>query len=353
MGKDLCFCPPCYQGDQCEFSLATFGFTLDSLLVNYSNTVKIVCTVIIFLFFAIGLFNNLCSLMTFKRPTTRKFGVGIYLLLVACLNQISLFCLFIKILLLTIEKMDMRSCKAFSYSLSAFTRSANWLTSWITIDRLLIVLFPASSYLKNPRVSIGISTITCIILFSMHIHEILYSTLMDHYSTNFTNSTILANATIPINSATCVMNINTYSISLYNRISTLVHYLVPFLIQIVCITYQIILATRSRSRAVGQRMTFLQVLTKQFRTQKENYITPTIIALSALPQAILTFSFACTEWKDWQRHALLAAYLLSYIPQTLGFLLFVLPSTTYRKEFAETTIAKKIFRGKLRSQNNQ
>jgi hypothetical protein len=52
-----------------------------------------------------------------------------------------------------------------------------------------------------------------------------------------------------------------------------------------------------------------EVLKKQFETQKELYVTPAIIALSALPQAILTFSFACTQLSDWQRHTLLASYL--------------------------------------------
>jgi hypothetical protein len=66
-----------------------------------------------------------------------------------------------------------------------------------------------------------------------------------------------------------------------------------------------------------------------------------IIVLSALPQTILTFSFACTQLTDWQRHSLLAAYLLSYAPQILGFAIYVLPSTSYTKEFSETLLFKK------------
>jgi hypothetical protein len=94
-------------------------------------------------------------------------------------------------------------------------------------------------------------------------------------------------------------------------------------------------------KVIGQKMTFSEVLKKQFETQKELYVTPTIIILSALPQAILTFSFACTELSDLQRHALLWSYLLSYAPQVLGFILYVLPSTSYKKEFYETFIGKK------------
>ena len=62
---------------------------------------------------------------------------------------------------------------------------------------------------------------------------------------------------------------------------------------------------------------------------------------SALPQTILTFSFACSELNDWQRHTLLGSYLFSYAPQVLGFVVYVLPSTSYKKEFYETFVEKK------------
>jgi hypothetical protein len=159
------------------------------------------------------------------------------------------------------------------------------------------------------------------ILFGMHVHEIIYYTIIQDHSTGL---------------SICITNFDTKSISTYNRISTLIHYLFPFFTQIICITFLIVLVARNRVKATGHRMTFGEVLKKQFETQKELYITPTIIILSALPQAIITFSFACTQWSDWQRHALLVSCLLSYAPQVLGFILYVLPSTTYKKEFYET-----------------
>lgn len=141
----------------------------------------------------------------------------------------------------------------------------------------------------------------------------------------------------------CVTNFTNQSIFIYNRIFTLIHYLLPFDIQIISITLLIILAARSRTKTTGGNQSFQQVLMKQFRTQKELYITPIIIILSALPQMILTFSLACTELNLWQRHILLISYLLSYGPQVLGFILYVLPSTTYKKEFSETFLSRQYF----------
>ncbi|CAF3686684.1 unnamed protein product [Rotaria socialis] len=145
----ICHCLPCYQGHRCEFSLQAFGFTLDSLLVSYSKKVKIVYVVIVGLLFIIGLFNNFCSFITFKRPTPRKFGVGYYLLTASCLNQIALSCLVFRFIQVTLGFVGVGSCKVISYLLSVMTRSTYWLASWITIDRLLIILFPTSSALKK------------------------------------------------------------------------------------------------------------------------------------------------------------------------------------------------------------
>jgi hypothetical protein len=84
---------------------------------------------------------------------------------------------------------------------------------------------------------------------------------------------------------------------------------------------------------------FSQILRKQFQTQKELYITPSVIIFAALPQLIFTSSFVCTVLNyAWQRYGLLIAYLFSFIPQLCGFFIFVLPSSSYTTEFKKTKI---------------
>ncbi|CAF0861998.1 unnamed protein product [Adineta ricciae] len=131
----------------------------------------------------------------------------------------------------------------------------------------------------------------------------------------------------------CVANFYYPIVEVYNRVSTLIHYIMPFAIQVTCTILLLILTARSRSRTMttGQN-TFRQVFTKQLSPQKELFVTPTVIIFSALPQTILTFSLACTQLSGWKRHTLLTAILLTYMPQVLGFILYVLPSRTYTKE---------------------
>jgi hypothetical protein len=85
--------------------------------------------------------------------------------------------------------------------------------------------------------------------------------------------------------------------------------------------------------------------------QKELYITPLVIILSALPQTILSFSLACTQVSYAKRHILITTLLASYAPQVLGFILYVLPSTGYKKEFEEAPMTKKYFRWMFNAKN--
>jgi hypothetical protein len=124
----------------------------------------------------------------------------------------------------------------------------------------------------------------------------------------------------------------------------LIHYIVPFGIQFISITILIFQTARSRERVNNNTQeTFVNLFKKQFKIHKEYYITPMIIVFSSLPQTILSFSYACTELKQsWQQNILLTTYFLSYLPQMLGFILHVLPSTVYTEEFQQTVIGKRL-----------
>jgi hypothetical protein len=182
--------------------------------------------------------------------------------------------------------------------------------------------------LKNARLAIALSVTTLIILLVMHIHEIIHYTAIQDYRTS---------------SSICVIDMSTNLVSVYNRVSTPIHYILPFLIQTISITLLVILATRSRVRVTGSKTNFYRALKTQFENQKELYITPALVIFSISPQVIATFSLACKDLNEGQTHMLLCAYLLSYAPQVLGFILYVLPSTSYKREFGETVVGKKFF----------
>jgi hypothetical protein len=199
-------------------------------------------------------------------------------------------------------------------------------------ERLCIVLFPTSVILKNPKLALGLGIFVILTVGGMHVHEILYYT------------TIVDPSYTSVNITLCVTNYNQTLVSTYNQVNVLVHYFVPFFIQVISITVLIVQTARSRARTSGtSQQTFVDLFKKQLKMQKELYITPMVIVFSSLPATILSFSYACTELnQSWQRYTLLTAYFLSYLPQILGFILYVLPSTMFKQEFQQTMIGNNI-----------
>jgi hypothetical protein len=184
----ICICPHCTQGGRCEFSLQAFGFTFDSLLVFDTRTVQYIYISLTIIIFSLGFFNNYCSFVTFKRKQPRLVGVGNCFLFVTILSQCSLFILLLKFLSIVLGSFGLTnnvSCKIISYLLSVFTRSTYWLTSWITISRLLTILYPTSLRVKNPRSAIYLSLGTLLVLLLMHMHEILFYQTIQQSSEHF------------------------------------------------------------------------------------------------------------------------------------------------------------------------
>lgn len=330
----------------CQYSTELMSFTLDSLIVkdlqNGRRMFMFLYASIVGLIFVLGFCNNLCAFSTFLRQMPRKVGVGNYLLIISIVNQCSLLLLLLKVIhiifgsdgtLFHYKSFNLYSCKILSYSLSVFTRITYWLTSFVTIERLCLVLFPTSVTLKNPLVAMTVSLFAILTIFIMHMHEILnYTTIVDPSYTSMTGTL-------------CVTNYTQSSVLSYNRINVMVHYYIPFLTQFISITVLLVQVACSRARASnGRQQTFTDILKRQFKTQKEHYLTPAIIVLSSLPQTVLSFSYACTELIPWQRYSLLGTYFLSYLPQMLGFILYVLPSKIYYREFSQTVIGKRIVR---------
>lgn len=320
----ICACSSCHEGDRCELNLEPFGFTLDSLLLDFSLQRKIIYQIFVYLLVGFGLFNNHCSFLTFRRSSPRIFGTGTYLLSVACLNQMALICILGKFVEISFGLHNRFSCKTIPYLLSVFTRSTYWLNSWISVNRCLVIFLPVSPIVRSSRIAVVISFLTVFLVLGMHVHELLCYIKIERSS----------------GAVLCVTDFQSQFIATYNRTSTVFHYLVPFIIQTVTVTILIVFAARSRARVGDRNKSFFKVMKKQFDTQKELYITPTIILISALPIIILAFSLACVKLTDWQTHMLLVAYLLSYAPQVLGFVLYVLASTSYKREFCETSFGK-------------
>ena len=322
----ICLCPRCHYGSLCQLNTEQFSFTVDSLIIEDSLTVHLIYLSMAVAIIIIGGVMNYASFSTFRRPSPRRQGVGNYLLIFSIFSQCSLLILTLKFVHIVFgTTFGDISCKIVSYLLSVTTRFTYWLMSWITIERVSLVVVPFNKTFRSPRAAIIISCCTALIIAGMHFHELLFYVLVKD----------------PNGQTLCVLSTSSSWVN-YDRIIVLIHYIFPFCIQIISSTLLTILTAQSRSTTVqtNHRHSFARQLKRQFHDQRELYLAPIIIILSGLPHIILSFSFACVSLSIWQRHAMLIAYFLSHAPQLLGFFLFVLPSSNYSREFQQTTIAK-------------
>ncbi len=210
----LCLCPRCYYGNLCQFSIEGISFTLDSLIVQINFVLRIIYSIFSLVIFVIGGVTNYASITTFKRPNLRKSSIGIYMIILSIISQYSLFSFMMKIILILFDSlMNNISCKIISYMLSVSIRCSFWLTSCIAVERVCYVLFPYDTRLKKPRIATIITLIIFIVVSIMHVHELIfYMKIVDQNG-----------------QPACVVNFP-LKMRIYDRISVLIHYIVPFCI---------------------------------------------------------------------------------------------------------------------------
>ena len=135
-----------------------------------------------------------------------------------------------------------------------------------------------------------------------------------------------------------------HSLQIYNRTNTMIHYLTPFLVNLICTIALLIRIVRIRANTDKKKSRW-QIFKKQFKTKKEMFIPSIIVIISALPHLIISFTLACSDLDTkWQRYMLIVSYFLACVPQSLTFHLYVQPSKLFLQEFHATKVWKTLKR---------
>jgi hypothetical protein len=228
-----CLCPRCYTGNICQFTSGYFSFTVDQLFsTNLASIEKqmsifslIFCSWLLFL---LGLLNNICSFVTFCRSKCLRTGIGHYLLWMSVFNQIDLTLLALRLTHLTLNTSNFRSnlgvdivfCKTLNYLLIAFSRIPYWFVSLIAIERLYTTFFLRGQWLKKPHIAKRLIMITVSIIL-----------ITGSYELHFVKSHIDKD-----NRAVCTLHFprDEHIWTNIHKIVTVIHTLVPLLINICC-----------------------------------------------------------------------------------------------------------------------
>ena len=336
-----CGCQPCFYGSRCQFSTKGIGLSLDVILGSHIQvkvpfqqqpSILFASISIATLLFVAGLVDGFLSIWTFKAPKIRQTACGLYLLATSITSLFVITALALKMALMIVSQMGTITHRSFLLGhciimdslVRVLLSAGDWLRACVCVELAFTickgVTFDPAKSKRTAKLVIGFVYLFTVITT---LHEPLHRQLMDDLEEKRT---------------WCVA---TYS-SVWNSINSafvLLHFLAPFIINILAGLLIIVMAARRRS-TVQQNLTKGQHLRAQFHQHKKLLISPCVLVILTTPRLIISFTSGCMR-SSRQSSLLLAGYLLSFIPPMLTIAVFVLPSATYKQQFLRLVTTKR------------
>ncbi|CAF0854311.1 unnamed protein product [Adineta steineri] len=328
-----CICFDCFFGNRCQFYAKGIGLTLDDLLRyeirpnstlnNQSLLIKLSAAAILIIFL-IGTVNGLLSYLVFHDRDSRKVGCGIYLRLSSIISILVVTMLIIKFWFViythinpSIDRNIHRiGCILFDPMLRFFLHMSNWLNTCVGIERAIAVFKGISFNMKQSRriARRTLFILPLIILGSMS-YELIERDLFDDNEEQ---------------RVWCMIRYS-QSVQIYTTVVEYFHFVAPFSANLLA-TLFIILKLARQQATVRTHISYQQQLFNNFNEHKQLVIGPIVLAILLSPRFLISISSECVKASriSW---LYLFGYFISFIPSSLIFVIFVLPSTFYKKQF--------------------
>ena len=339
--KSICVCPTCYYGTRCQFSTSGFTLSLDAILgyhilpdVNIIHQPGIVQTSVALttIFIVAGFINGILAMITFKNKSVREVGCGIYLLGSSITTLLTTIIFGLKFWILILAQTETISNKFFLYfqclSIDFLLRICismdQWLNACVAIERATTVIKGARFNKKKSRQAAKLVIILLLVfIVGICIHEPFYRRLFVEEN-NDEEKRIWCIISYPP------------SLQLWNTIVQIFNVLVPFLTNIISAILLVIMKSHQQSKSHTQR-NYNEILRKEFRQRQNLFISPVLLFILTLPRVILVFASKCMKSTN-DSWLFLIGYFISFIPPMLTFLVFVIPSEFYKKEFRKSVV---------------
>lgn len=331
----ICVCTDCFFGDRCQFYAKGLGSTLDEILgyeirrstpfVDQPFTVQ-VSALITMVLFLVGTINGFLSILTFVRPKSQELGCGVYLF-ASSINSIIAMVLFaLKYWLLFLSHQPSfaeqiilyANCLAIEPLLKIVIYVDNWLNAFVAIERAMSV-FQGISFdkKKSKEWAKWIIAGLCLVVVGLFVPQILHLRVFVDEKEERT---------------WCVVS---YRPWLYIYSSSLIffHYFAPLLINLFSAVFIIFATARQRTTTQNDRPFHVHLKSK-VNKYKHLLLSPLIIVVLTLPHLIISIILDCNK-SSYLFWFYLAGYFLSFFPAMFIFVIFVVPSAFYKREFRE------------------
>ncbi|UJR24260.1 hypothetical protein I4U23_027227 [Adineta vaga] len=332
----LCECTECYYGTRCQLTTKDAVLSLDAILGNHIRphlnfiqqpiAIKI-SSIITIIMLILGIIDGFVSCMTFKVKKLRKVGCGYYLFVLSIISPLLMIILSLKVCFLILTQMSVITnrfflfiqCRSIDFFLLTILRLNGWLNACVSLERA-ITIFKSTQFSKEKSkyAAKWVIIFLPILIISTTIYDPIHRHLIDD---------------VEEQRIWCVINY-TGVLRILNIIMNLCHFIIPFCINIISAFVIILKVARKRSKAHIQ-LSYRQHISEQFHQHKHLLISSMILVLLALPHLIISFLSGCMKSirEPW---LFLFGFYISFVPSTLVFVIYVLPSQTYKKEFIES-----------------
>ncbi|CAF3945990.1 unnamed protein product [Rotaria sordida] len=332
--KSTCECQDCYYGAKCQFSTKGFLFSLDPILgyhikpnvsLNQQPLIIKISIIISTIMLILGLISGFLSIIVFYRVKPRQVGTGYYLLISSITTICMIIVLTIKFWQLILSQMSLinnRSllifnCISLDFLLKVLLASSEWLNACVATERMISVIQSTRFNRQKSKqlAKLVISSVFFVTIITQ-IHDPIYRQLIDDIDDDEQR-------------IWCFVEYS-FSIRIYNSFITLFHFLVPFSINLIAALVIIKKIARRRLSIYPER-SYQDHFQLQMHRHQHLLCAPYMLILLSLPRLIVSYSKGCMKSarEPW---LYLIGYFLSFIPSMLTFVVFVLPSKTYKHE---------------------
>lgn len=330
-----CVCPTCFHGVRCQFQSNFFGLNLDAILghhiqshvnIIYQSSIVQMSIILTSIVIGIGLISGISSILSFHTAATYSTGCGYYLISTSIVSVLIMLLLGLKYWILIIAQMGritnpnvlIFQCRSIDFLLYALLNQERWLSVCISIERVLTLVYgPSFDRKKSKTIAIYAIPILFLCVIGSSIHDPLNRHLL--YDQNDDEH----------NRIWCIVRYSR-QIQTLNSFFQLFHFFTPFFMNISCSLFFIIRISQ-RKTILQQRRPFINVFRDQLKKHVHMLLSPTILVILSIPRMILFFKAGCMKAMDKSWLPLLA-YLISYLPAMLTFMIFALPSIFHKRE---------------------
>ncbi|CAF1534644.1 unnamed protein product, partial [Adineta ricciae] len=344
----------CYVGGPCNTQVKGIGLTLDDILrleVNRNMSIQDqplsikISGALSVIMFVVSVVSSLCSFLTFQNQKSRTVGCGLYFLTSSVTSFLTITMFTVKFWFVVGTQISpfvrqsalQVGCKSIECLLKLFFCWDAWLSACAAVER------SASVYKgvrfdkeKSKRFARWIIFTLPVLIMGSLIHEPIYRQISKHETMEKTKNNVGIIPTTEIVTHSYAWCVTTYpqSVQDYNTVILFVHLLGPFLTNLFSSVFIIIASARRRAEAQN-RQPYREHLREQWSEHKQLVISPLVLLLLSTPRLVISLLSGCT---DVSRYAWLyiSAYFISFTPSILIFVIFVLPSTSYRSTFKQS-----------------